>query len=319
MIVAIDESGSFAPGSIHLHVFAAIHLRQRKNLFEIKRRQLSAWETGLPRSIKNAKGERKGSALSDRQLAHFAQQVIRSQPYVRITPYAIRPADNPPAILEKHRAAVLMGINRARTIHAEQGKLALVGTLEESAHWVKKLNYSQLVKIMVLGNCIFAALVNSIGDSISGGYDDELPDLRFLIDRDFIREPRHNLFWLEMILRNLIYSASEDNPIPVLDGWEEHNHPFLAKYLRDGDFDFRELFWSRCAFVWSHQHFEIRVADAVNTILSRFLNRRGCDDAFRLISDCFCADKRVHQLLLDDVQPENTARTRKGSADELED
>jgi hypothetical protein len=301
MIVAIDESGSFASNSTDRHFFAAIHLRQRKSLYEIKRRQFSAWETGLPRSIKNATGERKSSALSDRQLADFARQVIRSQPYVRITPYAIRPAENPATIVEKHRAVVVMGINRGRKMYGEQGKVALARTLDESAHWVKKLNYSQFVKIVVLGNCLFAAFVNSIGHSISGGYDDELPDLRFLVDRDFIREPRHNLFWLEVILRNLICNASENNPIPVLDEWEEQNHPFLAKYLRDGEFDFKELFWSRCAFVSSHQHFEIRIADAVNTILSRALNERGCNEAFRFISDCFCGDRRVHQLILNDV------------------
>jgi hypothetical protein len=45
MIVAIDESGSFASSSVDRHFFAAIHLRQGKTLYEIKRGQCSAWET----------------------------------------------------------------------------------------------------------------------------------------------------------------------------------------------------------------------------------------------------------------------------------
>jgi len=49
------------------------------------------------------------------------------------------------------------------------------------------------------------------------------------------------------------------------------------------------------------KHFEIRIADTGKTILFHFLNERGCDEAYRLLVDCFCRDKRVHQLILNDV------------------
>jgi hypothetical protein len=308
MIVAIDESGSFALGSTGLHFFAAVHLRQRKTLYDIKQHQFSDWEAGLPRSIKNAKGERNSSALSEQQLSDFARRVICQQPYVRITPYAFSPAINPSAIVEKHRAVIVMEIHRGRDMYAAEGKAAIARTLDEAGNWLKKLNYAQIVKIIVLGSCIFEALVNSVGHSVSGQYDEELVELRFLMDRDFIRQPRHNLFWLETILRNLIYAASKENPIPVMEAWEEQNHPFLAKYHRDGEFDFNELFWQRCAFVSSHDRFEIRVADAVNTILFRFLNDRGCSEAYRLLSGSFCGDKRVRGLILNDVDLDSYRR-----------
>ena len=163
----------------------------------------------------------------------------------------------------------------------------------------KKLNYVQYLKIFVLGECIAAALVNTVGHSISGKYDNELPNIRYLIDKDFIKEPRHNSFWHEL-LRNQLYDSSKKNPLPLLRQWKKRGHPFLDKYMKNGHMNLNELFWKKLEFVPSHKNFEIRTADAVNTILLRYFNQQRCIDAYRAIKKFFCKDRRIHQYVLED-------------------
>ncbi len=299
MIIAIDESGSFAANSNERHFFAAIHLRQRRTLYKLKQRQFADWEATLPLSLKNSKGEIKSTTLSDEQLTIFAQKIMFKPPHIMITPLAVRPTENPEMVLEKHRSVALIGIEEGRKECLALGRDDQARMYHEFGNWLKKLSYAQYLKIFVLAECIATALVNSVGHAISGSYDEELPRMRFLIDKDFVREPRHNAFWHEL-LRNQLYHSSKANPLPMLDKWEKEGHPFLDKYRKDGRLDFNELFWKRLQFVHSREHFEIRLADAINTILSRFFNQRRCIQTYELVRQFFCADKRVHQLILND-------------------
>lgn len=299
MIIAVDESGSFAARSSDRHFFVAAHVRQRKTLHKLKRQQFLSWERSLPRNLKNPKGEIKGSALSDAQLAEFARKVVCSTYYVGITPYAIRPSENPEAIVEKHRGVMVRSIEAGHDLYSKQGKKDLARTFDEFANWVRKLSYAQTLKIVVLGECIVAALVNAVGHAITGKYDYELPNLRFLIDRDFIKERRPDLFWHEL-LRNQLWHAGKNNPVPLLDKWQKQGHPFLDKFRRKGYLDFNELFWKQCSFVNSHEIFEVRIADMINTILARYWNSKGCREPYRLVRRCFLHHGRITQLILND-------------------
>lgn len=285
MIIAIDESGSFDPTSTKLNFFAAVHLRQRKTLYKSKKEHFEKWEKNLPRSLKNAKGEIKSSSLSEQQLEDFAANVVRAHYYVGITPLCIRPSDNPPSVINNIRSAQMIGIRDGSREYAELGRPGPAKTYEDMGNWFSKLSYTQYLKIVVLGKCITSSLVNTVGHSISGGYDDELGRIRFIIDRDFIREPYHNVFWRE-ILRNQIYSFSRNDS---------------EKYTKSGQLNLNDLFWNNCSFAHSHEHFELRIADAVNTILSRCCNDQTCLGAYDLIKNCLLRDGCIHQLVLDDV------------------
>jgi hypothetical protein len=268
--------------------------------------QFEQWESKLPRSLKDNKGEFKGSALSDEQLADFACSVIRAHYFVRITPVAFRATDNPAAIVEKHRAIALIGVRDGTKFYSEQGRVGVARTTEELGNWMQNLSYPHFVKILTLGHCITRAMVNAIGHSVSARYHrDELPRLRFLIDRDFIKQPRHDVFWHE-VLRNQLYANSLTDPIPMLDTWEKTGHPFVELYTReDGETDYNKLFWNNCTFGFSHQHFEIRMADIVATILYRFLNKKGCAEAYKLVRTCFARDRSIFGISLNDVDLEN--------------
>src|SRR5262245_14449161 len=152
-----------------------------KPFTRLKRQQFLAWERDIPRSLKNPKGEIKGSALSDERLAEFARKVCSTY-YVGITPYAIRPSENPEAIVEKHPTVMVRSIEAGHDLYSKQRKKELARTFDEFANWVRKLSYPQIMKVILLGDCIVAALVNSVGHAISGkyDYDYELPNLRFL-------------------------------------------------------------------------------------------------------------------------------------------
>ena len=123
MVIAIDESGSFAEGAEARHFFAAVHLRQRKTLYKLKQSQFLDWERSLSRSLKNARGEIKGSVLSDDELVKFAHRVMCAHPFLGITPFSIRPADNPKVIVDKHRAIQLMGTSINRKLEPENAFL----------------------------------------------------------------------------------------------------------------------------------------------------------------------------------------------------
>jgi len=305
MIIAIDESGSFAIDSPLRNFFVAVHIRQRKTLYSQKQLQFRRWENALPRSLKDDRGEFKGAALSDTQLADFARTVVRAPYLVRITSVAIRTTENPVTVVNKHRAVILKGIRDGTRGYSELGRVGLARTYDEFGNWLQNLSYSQFVKILLLGECVSRAMVNSVGHSISGGYDqDELPRMRFLIDRDFIKQPRHDVFWHE-VLRNQLYWHSMRDPIPMLKEWEKKGHPFLEMYTRDdGARDWNKLFWKNCTFAFSHEHFEIRIADIVGTIMYRFLNNHGCTDAYDLLRPCFARDGSISQVVLNDFDLE---------------
>jgi hypothetical protein len=297
MTLAIDDSGSFAAGSDSYNFFVGVHIRQRRTLFKAKQAQFTTWEDALPRSLKNAKGEIKSSSLTDRQLEDFALAVIRSHPRIGITAVSMRPCANPPTVVEKHRSAQTAGIIEGVRGYAGQGKMGLAKTYEDFGNWFRKLSYVQYLKITLLGYCIVRSLNNEIGHAVSGGYDGELPGLKFVIDRDFIKGPQPNAFWRE-VLRNQLYGFSREDPLPLLDRWREAGHPFLERYTEDGRLNFNRLFWDRCSFLDSRETFEIRVADAVNTVFWRFTNRGACASAYDLTRNCILRDGIVTEFVL---------------------
>ena len=300
MIIAIDESGSFGIDSSDRSFFVAVHIRQRKTLYKEKKYQFIQWEKSLPRNLKNSKGEIKSSSLSDDQLTEFASNVVCSHYYIGITPYCIRPFQNPEWIVDKHRKGNLIGIRGSVNEMRELGRPEnFVRFYDDFGNWLEKLSYAQYLKIRVLGDCISAALVNTLGHSVTGKYDNELTRIKFLIDKDFIKEPHHNFFWHEF-LRNQLYNHSKQNPLPLLDKWLDKGHPFIEKYGKKGYLDLNEIFWRQCAFVSSHDNFEIRIADAINTILNRRSNKQQCHRAFLLIEKCFLGNKKINEMLFYD-------------------
>jgi len=299
MLIAIDETGSFGPTSGGFHLFVAVHFRRSGPRLERKYGQFLKWERSLPKSLKNHKGEFKGSALSDAQLLEFAQAIIGMAPTLGFTPVAIRPSDQPPDAVRKHRHVLLFSIRECVKGYVQLERPAVARTYEELGNWFSRIHDSQFLKIFLLGECIGNALVNAVGHAVSGRYDLELPDLQIVIDRDFIKERRHLTFW-KAILKDQLLHFSKTTPLPLLKDWRETGHPFLTKFTRNGKLDFNELFVKNCSFASSHEHPELRIADLAATIASRYFNRRSCAPAYSVLRQFFLRDRKVTAIVLND-------------------
>ena len=299
MIIAIDETGSFHSGSTEMNFFVAAHIRQRKTFYKQKKFCFKEWENTLPKNIKNSKGEFKSNKLSNERLTEFVRKVVCSHYYIGITPLAIRPSKNDETLIEKYKSVQHIGIIEGVKFYKNKGRDKNAKLYEDFGNWHKKLSYVQFLKIFMLGACISSALVNTVGHSISGGYDNELTRIKILIDKDFIKEPQHNIFWREL-LRNQIYAHSKKSPMPVLKTWLKNDHPFLKKYMSKGYIDLNELFWKHTSFVLSHKNFEIRIADTINTVLNRYFNKKECNRAYKMLKKCFLQHGKVTELLLND-------------------
>jgi len=65
------------------------------------------------------------------------------------------------------------------------------------------------------------------------------------------------------------------------------------------------LFRDNCDFVNSHEYFEVRIADAVNTIISRCINKMQCRNAYTIVRKCFLQHGKVTELICNDFDLES--------------
>jgi len=265
MIIAIDESGSFAENQATPSFFIAIHLHGTQEELRGKEASFYNWEKSVPASLKAKSGEVKGHRLGLAQYIDFIENILLTKPYIGITSVAIYPIKNPKRILENRKLFTLAGINDAVLQAAKHKRVGQQRTYYELANHYRRLNYSILLKYELLGNCIMHSFVNSIGHAFCEGFDNELLDLEIKIDKDFITSSKRKIFWRE-ILRNQMRVLSVTDPIVLPEDLKQTGHPFIEKYKRNGQLDFRELFVNHCNFVNSRCEFGVRIADVVASI-----------------------------------------------------
>lgn len=300
MIIAIDESGDFSEESTSRHFFCGISIRQQNDLYSQKKDQFLDWEKSLPKRLKDSKGEFKSSNLSEENLSAFVENVIDIDPIIRITPIQFRPSENPRNVIEKHRNIQLAGINDGIIYYTKQGNVKLAKTYTDYSNWYRKLSYSEYMKLFLLGACITKSLTNTFGHAIAQGYDSELVALRFILDEGYVKSREQNTFWHET-LRNQLYFFSQKDPLPLLIEWQKTGHSVLDKYQKEGHIDLNELFWQNCKFASSQDNFEIRIADAVNTILNRYHNQGACRRSYEVMKDNFAKDGKITDYRLNDI------------------
>jgi|GEM_PF-1028134 len=271
MIIAIDETGDFSPKSNKYHFFSAVHIANSENKDDLICRRFYNWESSLPASLKNHNGEIKSARLNELQLCGFVDEVLIPEPKIRISSISFIPVENPWRIINKHKFIPQLGINEGIFLFSKLNNSEMVKFIKDFSFWFRKLNYVGFIKLLLLGNIIYKSFRNTVGISIALAIEDELLDIKIKIDELFIKGNEPHLFWHEM-LRNQIYNESKNNPLPFSTEWNESEHPFVKKYTRNGIIDFNDLFSRNCSFAKSHQSFEIRIADTVNTIISKYFN-----------------------------------------------
>ncbi|GAB6283733.1 MAG: hypothetical protein STSR0008_25360 [Ignavibacterium sp.] len=304
MIVAIDETGDFSPKSNFYHFMSAVHLQNTNGKYDLVYERFNEWENSLPKSLKNHKGEIKSSILNEEQLNSFIDKVLFREPIIIISTIRFNPTENPYQIVNKHKFMLQVGINEGITLFTKLKRPHIVKIVRDFSFWFRKLSYTQFIKIELLGNIIYKSFRNTIGSSIAWNLDKELLDLKFIIDEMFLKGKQQNAFWHEL-LRNQFYAESVKDPLPFLDKWEETGHPFVNKYLnKEGVLDFNDLFWNNCEFKKSHNTFEIRIADTVNTILSNYYNFNTCNVHFEKLNKVIMPKGRIYHIILNDFDVE---------------
>ena len=300
MKIAIDETGDFSPKSNYYHFLSAVHLQSTGNNSELINDRFYKWEGALPRSLKNHKGEIKSSNLSINHLDAFIDQVLLPKPRIAISTIRFNPKENPYQIVNKHKQMQQFGINEGIILFNKLNRPRIAKTIKDFSYWFRKLSYTQFIKIELLGIIMYKSLKNTMGISLAWEMDDEILNIKYIIDEMFLKGEQQNRFWHE-ILRNQIYSESVKEPLPFLIDWEKTGHPFIDKYTdEDGIANLNDLFWNNCIFGKSHKNYEIRIADTVNTILSNHYNYHKKFENDKKFFQCIVPKRRIAHIVLND-------------------
>jgi hypothetical protein len=113
------------------------------------------------------------------------------------------------------------------------------------------------------------SLNQSIVESVVGGFDRELGELRWSIDLGFLKD-RSTSFWKELLRSGLI-QVSQREPIIQITDWPS-DHPFLVQFVSEGRGKYTKLkpeFRKRIDFYDSSESIDIQMADIIAGIMRK--------------------------------------------------
>jgi len=306
MIVGIDETGDFDSNSDKINFFVAVLIDQNSNRYSIKESQFKLWESTIPKENQDDKGEVKGQKLTDSQLEDFYNQVLKSDPKVLYSAVRFNASKNPKKLFEKHKKIEIERLDQAWVYYKNRAYGNWAEEYYKLIGWYKNRNYQHFMKIMCLQNLI--------GQTFNYGFtwaqirylldDDDLNIKKFCfkIDKDFINADNTKIIWNEL-LRQFWTDFNSRNRIPLIDVADKEKYPAITYYKFGGDkSNLKEVFRDRTHFLASDEHFEIRMADIVGTILHRYNNRGRCKDiAKKILSHLGGKTENYIELIMNDV------------------
>lgn len=295
MIIAIDETGDFSSNSELKSFFVGVLLQQQNGKLEIKKQQYELWLKTIPTEKFNKKNEIKGSDLNEEELFQFTEMVFTKEPYIINEVIYFSPSKNPKNLMKSIKKIEIESIEKITELAREQNKPEWMEFYKKLSIWYKnarKMNYNNFMKLILLRRLINKALENAIGISIlhemvDDSKSENLLNLEFKIDKDFISGREANQYWKEL-LRNSFHKFNKENPIPTLPQWQEKGHPFLDKYKSktNNELKLTNLFRKNCNFLESDEHWEIQIADITGLIINRYFNSKKAEKAFLNLSKC---------------------------------
>src|SRR5207244_3069958 len=99
------------------------------------------------------------------------------------------------------------------------------------ARWIQRISESAYIKLWTQSECVALAFTDVVGHSISGGYDDELPSLRYKIDPGFIEDgdAARCEYWRRFVAMQLRRLATDERMVFPAE-WRDTGHPFMDLY-----------------------------------------------------------------------------------------
>jgi len=132
MIIAIDESGDFAPTSARYNYFVAVLLTEMNDGLANKKAQF------------DAKNEVKGTYLSDEVLYRFTKQVLLSSPQIHPVAVRIIPNDNKEDVQDFFKAVLLELIDKSLEHFQGTGQQEEIAFYKNSRLGIKRGFFSNL-------------------------------------------------------------------------------------------------------------------------------------------------------------------------------
>jgi hypothetical protein len=298
MIIAIDESGNFHRNSNKFNLFVAAHILSLNGNLEIKQKQFESWENTVPAKMKNKKGEVKGQLLGKVELKNFIKNVVYQKPEIRFTYISVIPKKNNIDIIRKHQKIEICQLQLSlENFKKVNSKKVNINFFDQFSKWLNKRNENEYLKLRCLGSCLYNSFYNSFIYCIALNRVDELLDIEFKIDKDFI--DNENIYWNTYSLRS-IQNLGKTRPLPMLSDWPQ-DHPVRVKYtIENKGIDLKIPFKDNLKFLDSNTNFEIRIADIAAIIYNRHWNGNGIKAHYESLRNKSAAKNEHEQLLFKD-------------------
>lgn len=306
MIVGIDETGDFNHTSSKQNYFTAVLIDQNNNKYAIKESQFRIWESSIPAANRDEKGEAKGQKLSDKQLEEFYEQVLKPEPKILYSVVRFDASQTTPEILEKHKNIEIKAFESALEYYKKEARENWSQGYYKMIGWYKNRNYQHIAKLkcleILIGQTLNYGFPYSQLRYILDNDGTNITNFSFKIDKDFINAENVQIIWTEL-LRNFWLDFSSRNPLRSIDIPDKEKYPEIEHYKIEGKkSNFKKVFRDRTLFLASEDHFEIRMADIIGTILHRFQNRNKCENiAKKVLSNLGGQRENYRQIVLNDI------------------
>lgn len=298
MIIAIDESGSFAVNSQDKNLFVAAHIQSHDVHLALKEKQFKNWEDSISSYKRDKFGEVKGQLLDKVDLKNFIKKVVFQKPEVLFSYISIIPGKNLQEVINKYKKFEVTQLELSiDNFKKANSKKFNINYLNQLSKWLNKRNEVEFLKMVCLKKCIYNGLYFTFPECVMDDRLSELLNINFKIDKDFINN--ENEYWKTYLLRS-IQELNKLNPIPMLKDWSS-NHPIREKYVVDADgFNLSESFQNNIEFLDSKKSFEIRIADIAAIIFNRYLNRGGYKSHYENMRKKMVVRGALNHLVLND-------------------
>lgn len=195
MIIGIDEVGDFNPTSTKFNYFVAVLIDQNRDKYLIKKRLFEQWESTIPQIYRSKDNEVKGQLLIETQLEAFYNTVLSSEPASPCVVVRIIPVQISKAYIDKVRDHILDEIDKQISEFLKMGNPPILNDYQKIRGWYKNRNYNNVLKILCTERVLSLAFRYSVGfGQLTYMFDSEdisnLKNVKFLIDKDFVRAPR---------------------------------------------------------------------------------------------------------------------------------
>jgi hypothetical protein len=279
MRVFVDDSGDFgwAPPQISLHCGVIVC---NSSLVELFRRHFE-WKKSLLGT--HRKREVKATTLTDEQLESFARTVIAPEGNLKIVVVGIDTSLVSKELLEKWRDGISLLCQGASDWSNSRGFPIAERQYDEMSGWIWNRSPENLAFMLSLGDILLESLQTAIIHYHESKFEAEFDDFEIVIDRGFIRNEEHEVFWREFF-RTYVTNRSRREPLGTPEEWKTTNHVFERKYSQDDNrIDLTTLMRDSTYFSDSKLVEGLQIADICANICLKYHRRKQWFEAYRLL------------------------------------